>query len=434
MATVNFKAFKHHKKSDGTINVKLVVYHKGKRSYPDTSHYVTEKQLTKSYTFKDQDLIATLTKELADYRKRITDAGPDIRHMSVDDVVTILFPKATNNQYEKIDFIGFSRELEKEYRLSGQEPKANSIRAIINNLVDFMGTDVVYTSSITSDLLKRFEKFLLTTRDQDRNRNGNKKSIISKPALMGSSLFALMSVLKTVFIEARNKYNDEDIPIIRIPNYPFNKYKPPTPKDAKKRAIPLEFVKSIRDCEVIPGTMAELSKDMFMLSFYLCGMNAKDIFLVTSDNVKNVRLEYNRSKTKGKRTDNAFFSVKIIPEATVLLEKYIGKISKHYSSIHSFRGTFNYGNKKLKDLITVQFPQYDFSRDKLDFYAARHTFASAARNTLGFSVADIAEALNHKQELKITDIYIAKDWGMVDKIQASVVGLLKDDIITSEDL
>ena len=29
MATVSAKVFEHHKKADGTINVKIVIYHKG---------------------------------------------------------------------------------------------------------------------------------------------------------------------------------------------------------------------------------------------------------------------------------------------------------------------------------------------------------------------------------------------------------------------
>nr|WP_262497106.1 hypothetical protein [Pedobacter panaciterrae] len=36
MATVKFKAHEHHLKSDGTINVRLVIYHKAKRVYPVT--------------------------------------------------------------------------------------------------------------------------------------------------------------------------------------------------------------------------------------------------------------------------------------------------------------------------------------------------------------------------------------------------------------
>jgi len=36
MANVSAKIYEHHKKVDGTYNVKICVYHKGKRKYIDT--------------------------------------------------------------------------------------------------------------------------------------------------------------------------------------------------------------------------------------------------------------------------------------------------------------------------------------------------------------------------------------------------------------
>src|SRR3546814_367522 len=68
-----------------------------------------------------------------------------------------------------------------------------------------------------------------------------------------------------------------------------------------------------------------------MLSFYLCGMNAVDLYQLTERDIRNGRVDYNRSKTEGKRQDIAFISIKIINEAKPLLEKYIGKLSLRYS-------------------------------------------------------------------------------------------------------
>jgi len=40
---------------------------------------------------------------------------------------------------------------------------------------------------------------------------------------------------------------------------------------------------------------------------------------------------------------------------------------------------------------------------------------------------DVALALNHLDEgHRTTDIYIDKDWGIVDEVQAGVIGLLHD--------
>ncbi len=45
MATVGIKIHKHHKKADGTYNVKIRIAHKGEKKYIDTPHFVVDKQL-----------------------------------------------------------------------------------------------------------------------------------------------------------------------------------------------------------------------------------------------------------------------------------------------------------------------------------------------------------------------------------------------------
>jgi hypothetical protein len=50
-------------------------------------------------------------------------------------------------------------------------------------------------------------------------------------------------------------------------------------------------------------------------------MNAADLHACDYQIIDD-RIEYNRSKTKEKRRDRAFTSIKIIPEAEALLNKY----------------------------------------------------------------------------------------------------------------
>lgn len=57
-----------------------------------------------------------------------------------------------------------------------------------------------------------------------------------------------------------------------------------------------------------------------MLIFYLIGINTKDLFSLTSKNAVNGRIEYRRAKT------GRWYSIKLEPEAMVLIERYKGKI------------------------------------------------------------------------------------------------------------
>jgi hypothetical protein len=82
---------------------------------------------------------------------------------------------------------------------------------------------------------------------------------------------------RALFRAARDKYNDADRGLFKIKNYPFKRHKVIEAPMTPKRAWPIEKIRKIRDYKCIPGSRAELARDIFMLSFYLCGMNAKEI-------------------------------------------------------------------------------------------------------------------------------------------------------------
>lgn len=228
-----------------------------------------------------------------------------------------------------------------------------------------------------------------------------------------------MRDLRTLFNAARNRYNEEDIGIFRIKHYPFKKYKigspPPRTKD---RNNSLEEVLAIRDCATKSGSRAELAKELYMLSFYLCGTNAVDFYQLGGQNIRNGRLEYNRSKTAERRKDNAFISIKIVDKARPLLEKYIGKLTERYSTIGCLNKALSKGMEQICRQIGLS---------GVTFYWARHTFANTARNDCRMSKDYVALALNHVDEgNRTTDIYIAKDWKIVDDVQSKVMEKLKE--------
>jgi integrase len=179
----------------------------------------------------------------------------------------------------------------------------------------------------------------------------------------------------------------------------------------------LEEVTAIRDCVTKAGSRAELAKEIYMLSFYLCGMNAVDFYHLTRKDVRNGRIDYNRAKTQGRRKDNAFISIKVIEEAKPLLEKYIEKLSVRYSTYGVLDTALSQGMKQLRKMTDIP---------GATIYWARHTFATVARNACRIIKDDVALALNHvDDEHRTTDIYIEKDWSIVDEVQIKVIGLLR---------
>ena len=60
-------------------------------------------------------------------------------------------------------------------------------------------------------------------------------------------------------------------------------------------------------------------QDMFMLMFYLIGVNSIDLYKASPDSIVDGRFEYKRSKT------GRLFSIKVEPEAMEIIERYKGK-------------------------------------------------------------------------------------------------------------
>ncbi len=412
MATVSAKVYEHHKKADGTYNVKICVHHKSERKFIDTVHYVVRKQLTKDNKVKDPFIADKVEQQLRDYRKMISELDERLDYFTAESLRDYLRDKD-----EDIDFIKFCDQHIERLRKEGRTGTANNHRKIRNSLVDYFNRSSVSIKEINSNMLMAYERYLRSERTMTRINQLGHEVTTKEKGLSDSGLHNQMRDLRTLFNAARDHYNNEDLGIYRIKHYPFKKYKVGSPPLTKKRNNTLEQVLTIRDCVTKPGSRAELAKELYMLSFYLCGINAVDLYQITERDVRNARLDYNRSKTQGKRKDNAFISIKIVDEAKPLFEKYLGKLRERYSSANALNWALCKGMEQLRKLTGIP---------ELTLYWARHTFANTARNDCRMSKDDVALALNHVDEgNRTTDIYIAKDWKIVDDVQRKVIAQLR---------
>ena len=102
MATVSAKVYEHHKKNDGTYNVKICVHHKSERKFIDTSHYVVKKQLTKDFKIKDPFVVEKVDRQLREYRKVISELDDRLIYFTAESLRDFLRDKD-----EDIDFVKF---------------------------------------------------------------------------------------------------------------------------------------------------------------------------------------------------------------------------------------------------------------------------------------------------------------------------------------
>lgn len=405
MATITPKILKQNKKSDGTWNVVFRLTHDRKSRYIKTSHFIDESQIVGEDEIEIDFVIDHLAKPIKAYRKKI-DEIENIGLLSVDDVLEIL-----TRDKRDIDFLCFIKYHIDKLKEEGRNSTTKPFTTVFNSLSDYVGHPL-YCSKITSKFLKGYAEFLRKPRLIKRNQGVN---IIEKETKLNEKgLHNHMSAFRTLFNAAKEHYNDEDTGLIVIKNNPFSSYKIAPKKNKKHKNINLEGIRLIRDFNA--GTIREqLGKDMFMLSFYMCGMNAVDIFN-NWDRLKKLpkRIGYNRSKTEGKREDHAFISV-LIPDQA---KEIINRLEINYSSINILNNTISIGLRSLNK--SLGFPE-------LTMLHSRHSFATIARNDLNISKDDVAIALNHvNEENRITDTYIAPDWSKIDRVQEQVIGKLNE--------
>lgn len=229
------------------------------------------------------------------------------------------------------------------------------------------------------------------------------------------------SSINTISIHMRNiraAFNDalaEEL----INCYPFRKFKIKEEK-TRKRSLPIEDLVKLRNYPV--EEHQEQYRDMFMLIFYLIGINTIDLFNLKESDIINGRVDYRRRKT-GK-----LYSVKIEPEATELIEKYRGKeyLLKYLDCYSNYKDCAHRLNENLQEIgdmkregrggkkvRTPLFPE-------LTTYWARHTWATIAHKA-GVPKDTISMALGHEFGCKTTDIYIDFDMEKVDEANRKVI-------------
>ena len=229
-----------------------------------------------------------------------------------------------------------------------------------------------------------------------------------------NSIAILLRNIRTVF----NKAIDDG----KTDFYPFRAFKIKQ-EETRKRALTAEQLAWILNLLPLPGY--EEARDIFMLSFYLIGINLADLLAAKKTSVKNGYLNYRRAKT------GRLYSVKIEPEAADLIRKYAGKSHlvnglERYATENSYLSKINKRLKYLgcprgkrgKILGEGQFPD-------LSTYWARHTWATIAYE-IGVPVDIIGQALGHSDKShSVTFIYIREDQGKVDEANRRVIDYVK---------
>lgn len=209
-----------------------------------------------------------------------------------------------------------------------------------------------------------------------------------------------------------------------ISGNPFRRFRIRT-EETRMRDLPVETFRRIMSLE-LSGKPREY-RDMFLLTFYLIGINTVDLASCTDKDIVNGRLQYRRHKT-GK-----LYSIKIEPEAAEIIARYHGKghllecfdRAKNYKSM---QGSINNVLQRLGEPMTRGRDAFRMRKPgtaqpimpELSLYWARYSWATYAAE-LDVPTDTISEALGHSHGARVTSIYIRRNRAKVDAANRKVI-------------
>ena len=417
MLTIKAMVKKDGLRVDRTYNVKLSFTYNRKVKRLSTSLFATADDLTKSLDFKDGTPIKRKVDKLVEsYREMCDKLQVDANNYTLDEILEML--KADEERQKPVDFIQFCQWWITTTTIKGKK----NYQSAVNAFIAYLGTDHLEASKITASVINGFMGYLM--KQSEEKAEALAKAGKRIPTNRSISLY--LGSLRHLFNEAKKKHNDYDRNIIRITNSPFEYVTIPKQQATRKRAITSEQIRSIWQYPYerkIDGTLKQesitnLAKDCFILSFCLIGMNSADLFNCTELNDDTIT--YYRTKTTARRLDKAKMEVKIPSFLEPLFEKYRDKTGKRvfkfyrlYNTDKNFNRAINLGLKTIGEKLKLI---------DLEYYAARHSWATIALNKCRIDKYVVHEALNHIDEsMRVTDIYIERDFVNENKANAKVV-------------
>lgn len=345
MATIKLAVLKHTKAKNGSYKIRISVGHRSE------THYIVTPYSVNAFSQFDNGIVVRvpnaheinikLRNLLNDYEERLQriDSPDDYTCKELRDLL-----KSMCSHSSKVTFKQVSEHYQKELTEDGRGSYAGMLKNSLRLFLDFTHGDV-FLSEVSTITILEFERWL--------KRKGVSQTYISMT----------LSMTRTIINRAIK------MQLIAYDVHPFTYWK--RPADAEREIdISVESVRAIRDAQ--PRLKKQrIARDIFMLSYYLGGINLIDLLDIDFRGVSV--LEYTRHKSRNMKLSDKRISFTLQPEAKELINKWMnrntGRLDFGYK--FSYKNFLAYVTRSIKSLAKdLNLPDYN----KVCYYSARKSF------------------------------------------------------------
>lgn len=356
MTTIKLAVLKHTKAKDGSYKIRISIGHKQETHYIVTKYSVTSlSHFVNGQVVGQPDAPAInlkLRQILTDYDERL-ERIPDPDRYTCGQLKDLL--KGMHSRQGGITFCQLTEQTISELIKEGRTTTATMRRRQMDKFTTFLGGDILL-DQINPKTIADYSRWL--------RMQGN------SVAYDGMQLTMVKVIINRAIRDG----------IVHYDQHPFAYYQPITP-DPREQDITMNEVRMIRDYKTIFKGEAK-ARDVFMLSYYLGGINLID--LVNYDFRDKKMMEYIRTKTKNKKKSNRTISFSIPDEAFPLIQKYMSKKTGkldlgHKGSYDTMKNIITRDIKRIAQKIGIEGWQ------KVCYYTARKSFVQHGFD-LGYSL------------------------------------------------
>ncbi len=388
-----------HIEREGKLYYRII--HKRKVRHIHTGHAITRDE----WDPKSRQVVVAGTEARCEYLNRVSNKLKE-NLARLERIATSL--EQSGKEYSAADiverysssdtvvgFISFARKIIAENRQMGKLSMSEHYSTTLNSLIRFHGEAELSFEEFDYRLVQRYEQYL------------------KNAGLCPNSTSYYMRKLRAIY----NQAVDRDLTEQR---HPFKHVYTGVAKTGK-RALPLNVIRSLKEMDLSTKPQLELSRDMFLFSFYTRGMSMIDMSYLKKSDLQNGILSYRRRKTGQHLTIRWEEPMQeIVRRYEISESKFLLPLIKSADKDNrqQYLNAAHMINKRLKELgreLGLVKP--------LTMYCARHAWASIAHeNNVPISI--ISRGMGHDSE-KTTRIYLASlDNTAVDKANNDIISLL----------